>query len=631
MRPVLRAGAYPVAVEGGMSILTHQGWVRLAGRSAAPWIVRLAPYLDGTRTLADLTGSLTAERRKLVEQLVATLYQQGVVRDAGEDGSDPAGSRVDSPEVRFVSYFRDGAAEAVARWRAGTALVVGTGPVATALVAAAHRAGVAQVRVLGPDPEQTDLATGVAEADLVLHVADRAAAGRAARLERCCARAGVALAQVMIDGREAWLVPADQAGAGTWSAAWPRLSANLRPAERPARPIGRTAAALVASQLVHGAFQVATGVAPPADQQQLALARVDLDTLGQEVHPVLPDPLTRPAPAATEAEFRCRVAELARGQRLTGPELSWRAARCRGARLGVFDLPDRDWEQSPLHVSEAVVGPVRPLSGGGARESVVGAGFGLQAARCQAALRALARYAALAIDPRRLVGAGAVWGQVLAEPAGPRLVPAAVAFPTLAGHPPGVGFTGVAGGFDWSEALAAGLLADCRRFALAALARASRRYPPVDLDAVPLDRTGQRCRAILAAAGEPLAVYDLTGLTGELGVPAYGFCLGGTTVAYQTGLTPGAAVRDGLLRVLRWLQARIHDQPGYAPAPVPELPERLRGRIADPPPDRPAVDIATVAGRMRAQGRLPVAVPLDHDPAVTELVPYLVRVVILDA
>jgi hypothetical protein len=82
--------------------------------------------------------------------------------------------------------------------------------------------------------------------------------------------------------------------------------------------------------------------------------------------------------------------------------------------------------------------------------------------------------------------------------------------------------------------------------------------------------------------------------------------------------------------VVRAVQARVHDQPGYAPPPGSALPVRRRGDRPAPVPDSPPLTVGILAARLRAAGRTPVVVPLDHDPGLVRIVPYLVNVVLLD-
>jgi hypothetical protein len=120
-------------------------------------------------------------------------------------------------------------------------------------------------------------------------------------------------------------------------------------------------------------------------------------------------------------------------------------------------------------------------------------------------------------------------------------------------------------------------------------------------------------------------VYDVTG---SPRVPTLAFCLDGVTVTYASGFAFGEALRDGLADVLLSRQAQADGEASYGPARVPPLPERgrLPGVTACP---TWSTNSAGAAARLAQLGWNAVAVPLDHDPAVTGgILPYLVNVVV---
>ncbi len=74
----LREDAYYVATSDGVYILTPQGEVVMTGRSIFGWVDRLAPYLDGRHTLAELTAALPAGRKQMTERVISALRDRGV-------------------------------------------------------------------------------------------------------------------------------------------------------------------------------------------------------------------------------------------------------------------------------------------------------------------------------------------------------------------------------------------------------------------------------------------------------------------------------------------------------------------------------------------------------------------------
>jgi hypothetical protein len=460
----------------------------------------------------------------------------------------------------------------------------------------------------------------------------------------------VPLAQLVSRDGEVWSLPVDPAGDGLrWSAVRPRLAAAEPPAGTVAGPLDGppcgAAAFAVAAAAVHRAFRAVTGV--PEEPEQARPLRLALPTLESSRHPVLPHPFAVPAAPCSADEFESRLRALAEGAPLTERDFSSQAVAAVDERLGLLVLDEHDWAQSPLYVSRARVRP--PVSASATPvPAVTAAGFTYLAARCRATMAGLARYAAVTLDPRRLcdragapaalptdpwqalarVQAGtvpaAVWGWELAGSGRPRLVPVGDAF-ALGGRVP----VGVAAGYDWPEAVATGLLRHCTRLTCDQVRAGGRLVTDrVDLAAAELDAEGARCRAILADLGELPEAYEITG---SLGVPTYVFHHSGRTVAAVAGRTPAAALGGGLRRVLRLAQARAHRQPGYAPAPVPDLPVAPgRGPLRRPREPAAPLTVSELAQRLRAAGRTPVAVPLDHDPSVTGILPYLVNVVVMD-
>ncbi|MDT0344997.1 thioesterase domain-containing protein [Streptomyces litchfieldiae] len=661
MRLVLRRDAYHATTPDGAYILTPRGPVRLAGRSTARWLDRLVPKLAEGSTLAELTEGLSPRDRDTVERLVLRLTDAGLLTRAGaaEPAELTAGeAREYAPEISYLGWHREGAAAAFARYRALRTLVAGEGPLLAAVARAALTSGLRAVRVAAfdgaPEPEwcARDSGQGLTWAPaaepadagaaaallnhvhLVLHVGDQRPE-RALLIERAARAARVPLAQVVVHGAEAWLVPlqtwaGDDGAPGHWAAAWPRLEpAAARSA--PAEP-GPAAGTAVAARLVRDAFRTLTEAVPPGARARLT--GVDLKTLTNRTRTFPPHPSALPLPARPRAGFHERIRALRRGMRLTERQLAQRVGDCADERLGVFRYADTAWAQSPLHVSQAVVRE-RPAV------TATGVGFGYETARGQAALTALARYAAGRFDPRLLPeegtdepgrrGGPAVPGYELADPTRIRRIPVADAFPGLRPWRPAADpYSAVVGGYDWQEAVTAGLLAHCRRLTVFRLRETARPYPPVALDEVPLDEDGARCRDILAELGELPDVFDITG---PLGVPTFAFCQGPVTLACGAGLTAGTALTDGLRQVLLAVQARAHHQAGYAPWPVvPGLPRVLRGeepRPAAEPAEPAALSVAAVAARLRTIAGTAVAVPLDHDPAIVERVPYLVHVVVV--
>lgn len=636
-------GAYIAATAKGAYILSHDGEFALTGRSVHQLLERLAPALDGRFSIEELTEPLSPERREMVQKLITSLTERSLVRDADHEVAPRS-----ELQTAFLGYFRGSAAAAFAEYRDLATVVLGDGALCAAVAHAARRSGLRDVRVVDAAEPGIDLGQAAVlgpvldGAQLVLHATDnaatdKAAIGRARLLDTLCARRGIRLVQALVVGGHAWMTtdPADR-----WIAGWRRADPWRGTLTEPAPTA--VAATAVANQLVHGAFRALTEV---TRTDRSTMVRVDMATLRSDVAAFLPHPYaTTPASRPGLAD---RIAQLRSGQRLTDEEFSRRAARCAGDILGAIGDPtEREFAQLPLHVTAIeVADPVGLLDPRRPATPVTGAGLDFTTARLNAARKALSAYAALMVDPRRLVGS---------EGGDPDALLAALRRGTLNGHVAGYGVVdgrchlvdvrrvfpalcspdpapvpapGVATGYDWDEAVASGLVGQCRHLTLRWMEAASTTFPLVDVSGAALDSRGDSYRTLLTATGRQVSVHDVTG---PLGVPTMVGYLESTASACGSAMTWANALTETLEQLLLRHQAESNRQDAYVPAPTPAIPPHRRGSAALPATRVGDLDIATVASRLDALGHHPVAVPLDHDSEVNALIPYTVHVVLVD-
>lgn len=650
--PRLNSDVYFVPTDDGVCFMTNRGMELFKGASIYVWIERLAPHLDGSRTLAELVTGLPDDKRAMVENVVSALLAKGLAKDVAAERPDtlnPWERQRYGAQIAYLEHFVDSPAWAFQRYRDSRFLVVGSGLVFTALVRAVVQSGVRQVAAAVTDEDATDgprlgelveacrdeqqrldfldchdtvdeLPRLVSQADVVLHGGDRSMPGRALRLSRQCAERGRPLIQATLVGDEAWIGPVC-GRAVAWESAWRRLrdhetAAGLMDDSWAASPyLAGPAAALVANQVAVTAFRLVTGAEekPPTP----VMRRLDLRTLRTTTHRGHPHPAATPARPATGAELLARVDELRRGERIDAETFDQRAASLLDGRLGIFvDITEKGLAQVPLNVATVTV------TGPPSQTTIAGTGLDFRAARWRAALRAVAHYAHGRLDPRRTVPGRhgpEVWGYDLAVNA-PRRVPAALAF--APGDP-----LGVAARYDWEGAVTAGLLAHVQALTVAEAVADGRPFGRVDLDALGLDGEAITCRSMLDIAGVPVSVHDVTG---SLGVPTFAFSVGPRTVAYACDLHRADAVRIGLEQTLVDYQARANGQPEYSPLEVPDLPPHRRGVLAADDDHAGPTDRDVVVSALARAGHAPVVVPLDHDPALLSVNPYVVSVVLVD-
>lgn len=232
--PLLRPDVYVLPVPDGVAFVTPTGIETFTGRSIHAWVERLAPHLDGRRTVDELTDGLPEDKRAMVERTVAALRARGLVRDPG-------------PSDGYLGQYVDASAQAYQRFRTTRCTVVGSGSLATALRRAAERSGLTDVSTVdGGDP--------------------------ALRLD-----GGIAV-HARVHPGEVWIGDAD--------APWHRLDATA-----PGPDLGTPAATLVANQMVLVALRRATRVVATPTMYRLDLATLTTTSHRGAARPPSTEPL----------------------------------------------------------------------------------------------------------------------------------------------------------------------------------------------------------------------------------------------------------------------------------------------------------------------------------------------------
>jgi hypothetical protein len=136
--------------------------------------------------------------------------------------------------------------------------------------------------------------------------------------------------------------------------------------------------------------------------------------------------------------------------------------------------------------------------------------------------------------------------------------------------------------------------------------------------------------------GGSVTVYDVTG---SLQVPTLAICLGDQTVAYGTHVDAALALQDGLKQAV--LSKQLSGEQvlvDHLPF-VPALPMSLRGEatggsfptasfsMSDASQQWPDL-VIWLQDVLQMNGWRAFAVPLDHDPALHQIHPYIVHVLV---
>jgi hypothetical protein len=619
IRPRLRTDAYVIPTARGARIHTNRGFESFIGATIHSWIGRLEPYLDGKTVVSEMIRGLPADKQRMVELLVAALFDCGVVRDGGDCHA--------LPEIAFLDSFVPDAALSYQDFHSARLVATGSGPVFVEVLQALADAGAHPVSTVSMAHDRHDSVDGLATAlaggaDVALYVPDRLRPAETLRVDQTCREGRVPLVVAVPTGPELWI----HAGAG-WAAAWRRghrwtgtATGESLTAAPEAVTLAANMVAMTAFRLVTRAFDTGDAADPQEEDQPAAstIICVDLRSLASSVHRVLPWSSSRTVP--DRQSFMDYVAQLAAQQPLDPRELDASGTQLIDPRFGVLGgVSERDYVQLPLNVAAVTVpGRARP---------VAGAGLSVARARWDAILRGVATYAASTVDLDRLCG-GRTWGLRLADGA-PILVDASAVFTAPTVKPAGPAWAdgepvGVAATYSWSEAVTAGLLDSCAHLVATRASHVVRLDPAFVLDVEnPSDETAAYLR-MLRILALPFEVYDVKG---PLPLPTFAFQARTRTVGIASGLTPADALPAGLRAILLDDQAGRNAQPEYAPRRVPQLAPTAQNAKAWPLQcTQRELVAALLANRVD-----PVVVPLDHDPELHRQLPFIVRVVLLDA
>ena len=263
------------------------------------------------------------------------------------------------------------------------------------------------------------------------------------------------------------------------------------------------------------------------------------------------------------------------------------------------------------------------------------------------------------------------------------LIPAPLAFPTLqhGGELKTEDKRGIGSGMSWAEALCQALFDWCTFLTLEQIGDTQQRYAQIDLTMLSMTPEGAHLHHMLQTLGKQVTVYDVTG---TLQVPTLAIRVDKSVITYCTHCDVAQALCTGLRQALQQYQSTQEQQPEYAVVPVSDLPVSVSsngsrkdidsrrlpaGKGYPPNPNESSGHTPGRTQRTGAVGTVPCtapvptddhrrhmpyqmmpeawparqewlqqtlhahglhawALPLDHDPALVQVFPYVVRVLL---
>ncbi|MFG2720063.1 hypothetical protein ACGFW5_17465 [Streptomyces sp. NPDC048416] len=381
--PLLRPDVFVTpSGSGTVYVRSSRGTDLIAAPGIADWLDRLTPFLDGTRTVDQLTDGLDGPRRAMVLRILQLIDRHGLLEDRAAGGP----------------------ARTATRYTRLSVLVLGAPETTTPLANALRLTGLpAIVPMSDPAAARTAMAAGGHDALLMLSGGDDPRS--VARLDEDCHARGLWFAAGVRDAEAWWLGPTLPPGsdrtAGGWLGAWLRVHGAKAVTHASQLPCPATE---FAAMLLAHRFQQAylTSLDAPQGEPE-PLVRLDTATLTTTRHSYRPHPAALPAAPESAARFLAKVAALREGPAVGPEEFSRGAAGCIDRRCGLLaDLDEGALPQFPRQASRALVRDPRT---GSAEHQVHATGADFTTARLRTARRALAHYALLALDPRRFVQA----------------------------------------------------------------------------------------------------------------------------------------------------------------------------------------------------------------------------------
>lgn len=660
-RPVLRAGVHATPTSEGIALEgPSELRITLQGPEVRDVLVWLVSQFDGVTGANEIVARLDEDRRPLAERIIAALDRYGIIRDRARDRSHSLTAHelvCHAGEIAQIAQHRESPEQRFDDFRSTPMVLIGPVHAVSPMVRLALDSGLRRLRVLVPggiSGEPGDLArcadvkiieagaSGIeairpliAEFPVVVHVSTAHSADFLRRLDRLCWEEQKYLVPAVVLGDRAWIGPVGLPGNEwtRWAAFWQRHRNTLPERARHSDPT-LVQLELVASHLLLLCFRRITGIeqATAPDVVHLEFAQ-----LRSTKRIIAPHPHGLPRSPETSTEVAAKIGALCDAEPLLERDFYRSIRRYIDAQVGIFaDIRAAGTGPLPLQVAEVVVtDPLKSYRAQHVPVIVRGAGPDMLRARLDALRRACELYAYLMVDPQRLHtadaapaflesmpdewAAGRLWGVSLGTGQW-RTVRAGDVFPHLVSGPTATAPVGVASGNTFCEAVERALIDQCASHTIAS---PETEESPLDLWSLELRGIGSHYRNLLRLSGETVHAVRFTH---ELAPPVVR--LSNSTVGdlYSTGRTLGEAIGHGIEQLL------LHRQ--WQRLSPPESPCPPMGhRIGQPAPGPRASGTTTLGrhliDRLTRRGLHPVVVTLDHDPVLSRLHPFLVRVLVL--
>lgn len=393
IRPLLRRDVLFGDTGAGAFLRHADDAFVMKGRTVYSWLCALAPLLDGSSTLDELTSTLPDEQRTMLISLVEALLKRGFARDDVLETDNPLPADVReayAPQIAYIHHFVSEPARRFDRFRRARAVLVASGPFAAATEQMLRDNGMAAVRV---ELDPGTALSALTEADVLVVNGDDVGLGALSTLATAARAAKVPMIPVLSAGGRAFVGPLlDPTADLGWETLIHRLAAGLDPEEAaelwmrfvgrettPRHRPARTHAAMLGTLVGFDIFRHLTGCLTPETADAVVvqnLTTLDVVTQGILTHPA--DPLSPQAPPEDIdlTSLREELDALGPTQAEGDPSgLHQQAERyldlirqhC-GVFRGFADLAD---EQSPIKVGRIEIGAVRPSDDSAVKRTVV--------------------------------------------------------------------------------------------------------------------------------------------------------------------------------------------------------------------------------------------------------------------